>query len=113
MNRVDEGTPATVPAYLNKRRATAAEVKHLCIGINTGKTVLSGPEVRALMRHCRRTIRDTAKRAGITMKRVRQVRAEGVTGYLMVCDWIEIISGNNCYANIVATPPRPSRKEAA
>ena len=47
------------------------------------------------------------------MKRVRQVRAEGVTGYLMVCDWIEIISGNNCYANIVAFPPKPKRKEAA
>ena len=113
MNPVDEGTPATVPVYLNKRRVTTAQVKHLCIGINTGKTVLSGPEARALMRHCRRTIRDTAKRANITMKRVRQVRAEGVTGYLMVCDWIEIISGNNCYAHVVAFPPKANRKGAA
>ena len=113
MNPVDEHTPATVPTYLNQRRATAAQVRHLCIGINTGKTVFSGPEVRALMRHCRRTIWDTAKSAQITMKRVRQVRAEGVTGYLMVCDWIEIISGNNCYANIVAVPPKAHRKEAA
>ena len=110
---MDEHAPATVPACLNQRRATAAQVRHLCIGINTGKTVFSGPEVRALMRHCRRTIRDTAKSANITMKRVRQVRAEGVTGYLMVCDWIEIISGNNCYANIVAFPSKAHRKEAA
>ena len=113
MNPVDEGTPAKVPAFLNRCRVNTARVRHLCIGINTGKTVLSGPEVRALMRHCRRTIRDTAKGANITMKRVRQVRAEGVTGYLMVCDWIEIISGNNCYAHIVAFPPKPRRKEAA
>ncbi len=102
-----------VPAYLNKRRVTTAEVKHLCVGINTGKTTLSGPEARALMRHCRVTIRDAATRAQITMKRVRQVRREGVTGYLMVCDWIEIISGNFCYADIVANPPQANRKEAA
>ena len=110
---MDEGTPATVPAYLNKRRVTSAQVQHLCVGINTGKTVLSGPEARALMRHCRVTIRDAATRATITMKRVRQVRREGVTGYLMVCDWIEIISGNNCFADVVANPPKASRKEAA
>ena len=113
MNQVDASTPATVPAYLNKRRVTAAQVKHLCIGINTGKTVLSGPEARALMRHCRVTIRDAATRAGITMKRVRQVRAEGVTSYGMVCDWIEIISGNYGFAAVVANPPQATRKEAA
>ena len=44
------------------------------VGINTGKTTLSGPEARALMRLCRVTIRDAATRAKITMKRVRQVR---------------------------------------
>ena len=102
-----------IPAYLNKRRVTTAQVKHLCVGINTGKTTLSGPEARALMRHCRVTIRDAASRAKITMKRVRQVRREGVTGYLMVCDWIEIISGNNCFADVVANPPKASQKEAA
>ena len=113
MNQVDESTPAMVPAYLNERRVTTAQVKHLCVGINTGKTVLSGPEAHALMRHCRVTVRGVAARAQITMKRVRQVRREGVTGYLMVCDWIEIISGNFCYADVVANPPKASRKEAA
>ena len=73
----------------------------------------SGPEARALMRHCRVTIRGVATRTQITMKRVRQVRREGVTGYLMVCDWIEIISGNFCYADVAANPPKASRKEAA
>ena len=104
---------ASVPDYLNNRRVTTAQVQHLRVGINTGKTVLSGPEARALMRHCRVTIRDAATRAGITMKRVRQVRAEGVTSYGMVCDWIEIISGNYGFAAVVANPPQATRKEAA
>ena len=104
---------ASVPDYLNNRRVTTAQVQHLRVGINTGKTTLSGPEACALMRLCRVTIRDAATRARITMKRVRQVRREGVTGYLMVCDWIEIISGNFCYADVVANPPQNSRKEAA
>jgi predicted transcriptional regulator len=44
------------------------------------------------MRKYRMTIRQLAEEMGITRKRVRQVRQEGVKGYAFVWDWLEAIS---------------------
>lgn len=54
---------------------------------------LSGEEIRRLMRVHRRTIRSTASGMGITMKRVREVRARGVQGDLYVWEWSTYLAG--------------------
>lgn len=53
---------------------------------------MSGWNVRRLMRLHKVSIRDLAARMSITMKRVRQVRSEGVAGELMCLDWYEAIA---------------------
>lgn len=54
--------------------------------------VLSGAEVRSLMRCHGKTIRGIATERGLTMKRVREVRANGVTGFLAE-EWQYLITG--------------------
>jgi len=54
--------------------------------------VLSGRDLCRLMRRHRVTIRDLARRTGITQKRIREIRRSQLTG-LAVHDWIEAITG--------------------
>ena len=54
--------------------------------------VLSGADVRSLMRRHRKTIRSIASEHGLTMKRVREVRENGVTG-LLAEEWQYLITG--------------------
>ena len=53
---------------------------------------LTGVEIRRLMRVHRWTIRRMADRLAVTLKRVRQMRAAGVTGH-SACDWYEALTG--------------------
>lgn len=53
---------------------------------------LSGPMVRRLMRRHGVTIRSLAQQYNITMKRVREVRNEGVRGFA-ANEWHFIITG--------------------
>lgn len=56
---------------------------------------MSGEDVTRLMRKHNVTIRELAKRAGITMKRIREVRASGLEDRLAIRDWIEAIVGRD------------------
>ena len=53
----------------------------------------TGQVVCRLMRKYRVTIRELSQRMGITMKRIREVRTEGLMDPLVVRDWLEGISG--------------------
>lgn len=53
---------------------------------------LSGEEVCSLMRQYRVTIRQLAETMQITLKRVREVRGNGVEGEVYVRDWYEAIT---------------------
>ena len=53
----------------------------------------TGEVVCRLMRKFRRTIRGLSNDIGITMKRIREVRSEGLTDPLPIRDWVEAISG--------------------
>ena len=53
---------------------------------------LTGNGVIRLMRNHKVRIRDLAKKYGITLKRVREVRANGVQGFL-AAEWIYLITG--------------------
>ena len=53
----------------------------------------TGAVVCGLMRMFRRTIRDLSKDMGITMKRIREVRSEGLSDRMAIRDWIEGITG--------------------
>ena len=55
-------------------------------------TELSAATVRRLMRANRKTIRGLATRWNLTMKRIRQVRHQGVTGEAFVRDWLEMLT---------------------
>ena len=55
---------------------------------------LTGATVVRLMRAQRKTIAGLAAAMGITQRRVRQVRAQGVRGCHFVADWMEAIVGN-------------------
>lgn len=61
--------------------------------VQTEALHLTGAEIRKLMRRRRVTIRDLANRLGTTQRRVRQVRADGVSGHAMTRDWLEAITG--------------------
>jgi hypothetical protein len=58
---------------------------------------LNANRVQHLMRAHKVTIRGLALQMGITQKRVRQVRAQGVRGHLLVCDWYQGITGRDIY----------------
>lgn len=53
---------------------------------------LSGTAIKRLMRRHRITIRGLAERFNITQKRVRDVRAHGVSGFL-ASEWCFMITG--------------------
>jgi hypothetical protein len=53
---------------------------------------LSAKEVKSLMRQHRKTIRGLAQQWNLTLKRVRHVRTNGVSGEAFVRDWLEILS---------------------
>lgn len=53
---------------------------------------LSGAMVRRLMRKHGVTIRSLANKFGMTMKRVREVRANGVRGFL-ASEWHYMVTG--------------------
>lgn len=55
---------------------------------------LTATTVVRLMRANGKTIKGLAESMGITQKRVRQVRAEGVRGEAFVMDWMEALTGN-------------------
>ena len=55
-------------------------------------TELSAATVRRLMRANRKTIRGLATRWNLTLKRVRQVRHQGVKGEAFVRDWLEMLT---------------------
>lgn len=54
--------------------------------------ILSGPMVCRLMRKHRVTIAGLAANHQITQKRVREVRAKGVSGFLAL-EWVFLITG--------------------
>lgn len=53
----------------------------------------TGRELSRLMRRYRVTIRELKNRTGITMKRIRQLRKIGVSGF-SACDLYEAITGS-------------------
>jgi hypothetical protein len=53
---------------------------------------LTGNMVKRLMRNRRLTIRDIKTRHNITLKRIREVRSHGVSGFLAE-EWIFLITG--------------------
>jgi hypothetical protein len=55
--------------------------------------ILTGTQIRSMMRRHRKTIRGLAAEWSITMKRVREVRARGVTGFYAE-EWTRLITGN-------------------
>ncbi|MGH8567424.1 MAG: hypothetical protein ACREXU_05245 [Gammaproteobacteria bacterium] len=54
---------------------------------------LTGAQIARLMRCHHVTIKALARRMNITQKRVRHVRTHGVSGYELVRDWYEGITG--------------------
>jgi hypothetical protein len=54
---------------------------------------LTGKEVIRLMRKHRKRISSLACRMGVTQKRIRQVREQGLQNGLAVRDWLEAITG--------------------
>lgn len=68
---------------------------------------ISGSMICRLMRRHQVTIRVLAQRMNITMKRVREVREEGVEGHCMCLDWYEAISGTGFFASPASTPQHP------
>jgi len=55
---------------------------------------LSAQTIQYLMRQHHKTIRGIAEEWNLTMKRVRQVRTQGVSGEHYVMDWLEILTGD-------------------
>ncbi len=55
--------------------------------------IVSGKAIASLMRANKVTIRDLAARLGVTLVRVRQVRAKGVQGNHVALDWFQGITG--------------------
>ena len=58
-------------------------------------TILTGHDVRRLMRRHHVTIRELAARLQRTMKRVRHVRDRGLDDTNAARDWIEAITGRD------------------
>jgi hypothetical protein len=58
----------------------------------TEQPTLSGMAVARLMRRHKKTIRGLAQTHQLTMKRVREVRSEGVRGFAAL-EWVWLITG--------------------
>ena len=56
---------------------------------------LRGPEIACLMRRHHVTIRGLSERMGIPMKRIREVRRDGLACRHAIRDWIEAITGQD------------------
>jgi hypothetical protein len=56
---------------------------------------LSGPVLCALMRRHRVPIRTLAQRMGIQMRRIRQVRQDGLTCPHATRDWVQAVTGGD------------------
>jgi hypothetical protein len=61
--------------------------------MGTPPWLLSGRDLRALMRRHRVTIRVLAQRMDIPMTRVRYRRRQGITDWHVIRDWVEAITG--------------------
>lgn len=57
------------------------------------KVKLTGRTLRRLMRRHKKTIASLAKQMGITQKRVRARRDEGLDSVHLALDWVEAITG--------------------
>lgn len=64
---------------------------------------ISGWHIKRLMRKHKVTIRDIALRMNITLKRVREVRTNGVTGQCMCLDWYEGITSTGIFVSTKTT----------
>ena len=56
---------------------------------------LEGKAIASLMRKTRTTIKELSQRMGIPMKRIRQVRSEGLEDRQAIRDWLQGISGED------------------
>lgn len=56
------------------------------------RITMTGQELRQLMNTHKVSLRELKARTGITLKRIRQVRKAGITGFA-VLDWQEAILG--------------------
>ena len=56
---------------------------------------LPGREIVRLMRRHHVTIRELSARMGITMKRIRQVRRDGLQHPAYIRDWVQAITGQD------------------
>lgn len=68
--------------------------------MNNSNTI-TGNQIKNLMRAHNKTIRGLAQSMGITVKRVREVRATGVQGLGFVCDWYEAITGVDLHRQLI------------
>ena len=57
------------------------------------KNQITSNKIKALMRAYGWTIRSLATTYGITMKRVREVRNDGVRGRIPTLEWMRMITG--------------------
>lgn len=76
--------PACTGLRLTAIRETHVTAKH--------NYMLTGPQVRQLMRKHKITIREFAKKFNLTLKRIRTVRVKGVNGFA-ASEWHYLITG--------------------
>ena len=57
--------------------------------------LLSGRELRALMREHRVTIRELSRRTGVTRKRIRERLRSGISQPAVIRDWVQSIIGHD------------------
>ena len=67
------------------------------IGMTGGAELplLSGSELRALMREHRVTIRELSRRTGVTQKRIRERLRSGISQPAVIRDWVQSIIGHD------------------
>jgi hypothetical protein len=64
-------------------------------GVSWTRSTLSGVELTKLMRRHRKTIGELSFRLGISQKRIRQLRDQGLSDPYAVRDWLEAIVGDD------------------
>lgn len=64
----------------------------------TRTTVLVPFNLTRLMRAHKVTIRDLAKRTGLTMERIRLIRAADMVPYTTYCDLHQAVTGENVFS---------------
>lgn len=68
---------------------------------------MTGKEIAALMRQHKVTIKDLAKRMGVTEKRIKEVRKDGLSDANTERDWVQSITGKDPMAKPEETPAEP------